>query len=82
MPLSDAEGSKPWYASNTIWANILLTATTLARAVGLIDDDAATAIVLEVPDYITSVVIAVLGIYGIYGRWSATKEVKSGVLVK
>lgn len=66
---------KPWWQSKTIWANLALVAVTLARSFGIVSGDAADAIVAEVPEYITSLVAAALGLYGVYGRFVAKTKV-------
>ena len=67
---------KPWYASRTIWANLLTMALGIAVTFGAIDQTAADSILAEGPDLIVGLVTSVLGVVGIWGRVSATKQVK------
>lgn len=67
---------KSWYASRTIWANLLTMALGITVTLGFLDQSAADSILAEGPDLIVGLVTSVLGVVGIWGRVSATKQVK------
>jgi len=67
---------KPWYASRTIWANLLTMGIGIAVTFGVVDQTAADSILADGPDLIVGIVTSVLGLVGIWGRVKATKQVK------
>lgn len=68
------DDSKPWYASNAIWANVLQVAVGLATATGVITGATGTAIATEGPGLIIGVVTTALGVWGFYGRLRAKHQ--------
>ena len=67
--------SKPWYASNTIWANLLQMGVGIAVGLGFINAAAGTEIVASGPGIILGIVNAALGAWGLIGRVRATKSI-------
>lgn len=67
------DNSKPWYASNTIWASFLQMAVGVAIALGVINDAAGSEIVAAGPGLLLGLVNTALGAWSLYGRVKATK---------
>lgn len=71
------DDTKPWYASQTIWASILQMAVGVAVGLGFINAAAGTEIVATGPGLLLGLVNAGLGAWSLYGRVSATKTVSN-----
>jgi hypothetical protein len=69
------DNTKPWYASQTVWASILQMGVGAGISLGWFSSDAGTAIATEGPGLLVGLATVVLGVWSLYGRVKATKQV-------
>ena len=70
-------GTKPWYASKTIWFGIVQTLLGIAIVAGFITPMQSADALMKIPDAILGAIVTILGSGGIWGRTVATKEISS-----
>ncbi len=69
------DDTKPWYASQTVWASIIQMGVGVATAAGLLTGTAGTAIATDAPGLLVGLATTVLGIWSLYGRVTASKTI-------
>jgi len=69
------ETTKPWYASNAVWASLIQMAVGVAVAMGVVNEVAGTTIIADGPDIAIGFVNGLLGAWSLYGRVRATAQV-------
>jgi len=67
------DNTKPWFASQTIWASLLQMGVGVAVGLGMINAVAGTTIVAEGPGLVIGLINAGLGAWSLYGRVRASK---------
>jgi hypothetical protein len=67
--------SKPWYASQTVWASIIQVGVGLGVSLHLFDSAAGAAIATEGPGLLVGIATTVLGVWSFYGRVKASKTI-------
>jgi len=71
------EESKAWWKSKTVWASAVTLITGALVAFGLISEDAQSAIVAQVPEYIIGLVTIGSGALALIGRVTAKTKLKA-----
>jgi hypothetical protein len=72
-------GQIPWWQSRTIWFGLLQTLLAVAVGFGLFTSEQSNQL-LGYADQIIAAVMAALAVLQVQGRWTATKEIKTGIL--
>lgn len=71
-------GQIPWWQSRTIWFGLAQALIGIVVALGLLTDEQGSGMLGSL-DTILGLVMAALATGQIQGRWTATKEIKTGV---
>ena len=69
------DGTKPWWASQGAWANLLQVVVSLLTSYHLLTPSEGTVVVSQGPGVAVAVVMACLGAWGLWARLVATKRI-------
>lgn len=70
--------TKPWYASRTIWAGVVMIMLGIGKLAGLVGDEQAAGLLVTLPDTLMTIINGILAAVAIEGRVSATKTIAPG----